>query len=202
MYCNNFNANLLCSFNNARLDNNSLSSFGTPKGERLDYFRYFKLKEVDRLHGKFKKLDMLLNGYSKDEIMKNSFKIIENYLDNKQLTNNDFLHALKITRYFSKENKLVVPVFKDYIARVNRFSQLVYQTVGKDFANSLENIKISVINANITCLQHAVKLEELCNELWHIFFGLLSKMLIDKNLITKPKRYFWEGKYLKAIYLN
>lgn len=43
--CNKFNAELFCSFNNAKCKGNSLTSFGNASGERLDYFRYFKLRE-------------------------------------------------------------------------------------------------------------------------------------------------------------
>lgn len=43
--CNKFNARLFCSFNNANYMNSSLTSFGNASGERLDYFRYFKLRE-------------------------------------------------------------------------------------------------------------------------------------------------------------
>ncbi len=45
-------------------------------------------------------------------------------------------------------------------------------------------------------------MEQLCNELWHIFFGLFNKYLINEKIVASPQQFFKQGKYLKCIYLS
>ena len=198
--CNKFNNSLFCSFNNARYKQNSLTSFGTPD-ERFDYFRYFKLRAINKLHGKFNKLHSLLYSYDDETIVKNSIEIINKIIQNKSVDDNNFFEALKLTGYISVDNKILVPVFNNYIENVKIIRDIIINTLGDDIKRSLNNIKEQVINSKISCLTHGAPIDEICNELWHIFFGLLNNYLINKKIVASPKKYLRQGQYLKCIYL-
>lgn len=45
-------------------------------------------------------------------------------------------------------------------------------------------------------------MEQLCNELWHIFFGLFNEYLIKEKIVASPQQFSKQGKYLKCIYLS
>ena len=194
-FCNKFNSNLLCSFNNARYERESLSSFGNAYGDRLDYFRYYKLRNNSKIYGKFKKLDYLLKDKEEKEITKESLKAINNLN-----MNNEYIKVLKYTRYINKNNTLNVPVFYDSENKIKEFSDYVYENIGELIINCLKEIIKETFELDLYCLRCNVSKDEITNELWHIFFGLLNAFLVRNDLVAKPKKYFKEGKYLKCIY--
>lgn len=195
-YCNKFNSKLLCSFNNARYENHSLSSFGNASGDRLDYFRFFKLRESNKLYGKFKKLGIILKEESNQTILSEIFKNLDNLK-----TKNKYIDSLRYTRYINKDNKLIIPVFYNSEEKIKKFSEIVYLELGPIVEESLKKVKKEVYKTNITSIKNDVNKDEIDNELWHIFFGYLNKCLVKTPFIAKPKYHYKEGKYLKCIYL-
>ena len=200
--CNKFNANLYCSFNNAKYNNNSLTSFGNASGERLDYFRYFKLREKNNLHGKFLIMHRYFQNETNSEIVKNSLDNIFDLLNKKQVTDNKYLKILKLTNYVDKDNQIIVPVFDDYIIKTNILFEEVKRKLGPNLTQILNDFKIHILNSNINCIKHNVPMEQLCNELWHIFFGLFNEYLIKEKIVATPQQFSKQGKYLKCIYLS
>ena len=200
--CNKFNANLYCSFNNAKYKDNSLTSFGNASGERLDYFRYFKLREKNKLYGKFLIIDKYFQNETNSEIVKNSLDNIFDLLNKKQLANNKYLEILKLTNYVDKDNQIIVPVFDDYILKTDILFEEVKRKLGSNLTEILNDFKILILNSNINCIKHNVPMEQLCNELWHIFFGLFNEYLIKEKIVASPQQFFKQGKYLKCIYLS
>ena len=199
-YCKKFNAKLFCSFNHARYKKSSLSSFGNADGHRFDYFRYFKLREKQRLYGKFLKVDESLKFYSNELIIEKSLDILKSILDKKPFEKNLFYENLLRFNYID-DNEIIVPVFYDYIEKCANFSEFVIDKIGKTLVKNMLEIKIEVLSLNIACIKHEIYADQLCNELWHIYFGLLNKFLIDKNFVARPQRFRGQGKYLKCIYL-
>ena len=65
----------------------------------------------------------------------------------------------------------------------------------------MQEVKKDVLKSDISCVKHKVRIDELCNELWHIYFGLLNKFLIDKKYVAHPKHFLAEGQYLKCVYI-
>ena len=68
--------------------------------------------------------------------------------------------------------------------------------------NILNELKLEVLSSNVECLKHDVPIEQLCNELWHMFFGMLNEYLMRMGIVAKPRRFYDQGKYLKCIYLR
>lgn len=200
--CNKFNAHLFCSFNNAKYMNSSLTSFGNASGERLDYFRYFKLREKNNIYGKFIKIHRLFQNETNTDIVKNSLSNILNLLDGKQLSDNKYLDVLRITNYVDNNNNVIVPIFDNCIVKINKLFEEVKKELGPIITDTLNEFKIQILASNITCLKHNVPIEQLCNELWHTFFGLLNKYLIKEKIVASPQQFFKQGKYLKCIYLS
>lgn len=200
--CNKFNADLFCSFNNAKYLNNSLTSFGNASGERLDYFRYFKCREKNNIHGKFAKIHSHFQDEANTDIVKNSLSNILDLLGGKQISDNKYLEVLKFTNYVDKSNNIIVPIFDNYIVKINKLYEEVKKELGPIITDILNEFKIQILASNITCLKHNVPIEQLCNELWHTFFGLLNKFLIKEKIVATPQQFFKQGKYLKCIYLS
>ncbi len=201
-YCNKLNADLFCSFNHARYAQNSLSSFGNASGERFDYFRYFKLREKGGLYGKFLAVDKLLHDYSNQEIVSRSFEILQQIKESLPYSKNKFYCVLKMFGYIDGNDQIAVPVFDEYIEKCAKFSKFVFENVGDFIAGSITEIRDLVIKSKISCVKHGVDVDELCNELWHIYFGLLNKYLIDEKIVASPQQFYNQGKYLKCIYFS
>ena len=200
--CNKFNANLYCSFNNAKYKDNSLTSFGNASGKRLDYFRYFKLREKNNLYGKFLIIHKYFQNETNSEIIKNSLDNIFDLLNKKQVANNKYLEILKLTNYVDKDNQIIVPVFDDYILKTDILFEEVKRKLGSNLTEILNDFKILILNSNINCIKHNVPMEQLCNELGHIFFGLFNEYLIKEKIVASPQQFSKQGKYLKCIYLS
>lgn len=202
-YCNKFNYDLFCSFNHARSESDSLSSFGNAYGNRFDFFRYFKLREKNGLYGKFCDIDNYLKNYSNQEITSGSLKIIKQIRKNSSVfPKNEFYLSLKNFGYINEKDEINVPVFDNYIEKCSEFSKFVFEKIGDFVSKLLTEIRNTVIDLQISCVRHGVNIDELCNELWHIYFGLLNKFLIDKKIVALPQKFFHQGKYLKCIYLS
>lgn len=201
-YCNKFNSELFCSFNHARSESNSLSSFGNAHGNRFDFFRYFKLREKNGLFGKFRNIDKYLKNYSNLKITLGSLEIIQQIKHSLPLSKNEFYLTLKNFDYINDNDEIIVPVFDDYIEKCSEFSEFVFEKIGDFISKSLSEIRDTVVNSKISCVKHGVNIDELCNELWHIYFGLLNKFLIYKKIVASPQHFFHQGKYLKCIYLS
>jgi len=200
--CNNFNKNLFCSFNHARYKTSSLSSFGNAYGNRFDYFRYLRLRKINNLSGKFKIIHKDFCDLSDEDIIKNSIEEIKNIDNNQLITPNIYNINLIKTQYLTKDFKICVPVFKDYVNKINLLSNFVFEKIGATIKTCLNNVKSKVLTSKILCINHNVDEKQISNELWHMFFGLLNKFLIDKNLVAKPQSFKGEGKYLKCVYLE
>lgn len=200
--CNKFNANLFCSFNNAKYMNSSLTSFGNATGERLDYFRYFKLREKNNIYGKFTKIHSYLRNETDTDIVKNSLSNILNLSDGKKVSDNKYLEILKFINYVDKNNNIIVPIFDNCIIKINKLYEGVKTELAPSITDILNEFKDQILISKFACLKHNVPIDQLCNELWHAFFGLLNKYLIKEKIVATPQQFFKQGKYLKCIYLS
>lgn len=200
--CNSFNNNLFCSINNTKFEKNLFTSFGNASGYRFDFFRYFRLKDIKKISFKYKKVDKFIKDFSKDEILKNSLEILKKVEKGQEIAENQFTKVLKIFRYISKDNKLLVPIFDDYINKNNIFSEKVEEKIGNLIINNLICIREEILKSEISCIKHQVDVNEISNEIWHIYFGTLNKLLVDKKIVACPNKYFRQGRYLKCLYIN
>ncbi len=199
--CKALNKNLLCSFNNARFKADSLTSFGNAAGNRLDYFRYFKLRQINKLYGKFKKIDKDFHDISEQDIVFNSLNEIKNLINNKQ-NSNIFVKHLKTMRYLTNDLRLNVPVFVNYSAVLEKIQKSITQNIGPIIIEDFKAVSEQIINSNILCLTHGVEKCQLFNELWHLYFGMLNNLFVKNKTCAKPKKYKGEGSYLKCVYLS
>lgn len=194
-FCNNFNDGLLCSFNNARYNNCSLSSFGNPNNYRYDYFRFFRFRQMNKLPEKYKYVAKEFENINDQEILKNTFNAINSLNDDK------YSNILREFGYANK-NKIIVPIFNNCDINIKKLYDYVVDTLGNDIVESLNFIKKEIVKSNISSILHQVDINEIFNEIWHMYFGLLNNFLVEKNLVATPKEIEGEGRYLKCIYLN
>ncbi len=200
--CDKFNKNLLCSFNNARFEKSSLSSFGTPNGKRLDYFRYFKEREGGKVFGKFKYLNNLFKNEEALDIVKKSMLKLCDIKNNKKVENDKYLKALIYTRYISKNASLRVPLFYDYNNKVGELYDYIIDLFGENIVVCLNSLLDKIVHVNLTSYLLGVDMSEVKNELWHMFFGMLNDFLISSKIVEKPKKHLFEGRYLKCVLID
>ncbi len=201
-FCNQYNKNLFCSFNNARYDDKCFSSFGNAFGERLDFFRYFKLNEIGKIYGKFKKTQKLLKHTSKDQILKNSFGIINELNKNKKVNTDKFVENLIHMNYLNSNLSIKVPVFDNYKNNIQNLNTQVINRLGDTVINDLTIIKQNLQKSKISCINHNVDEGQIYNEIYHIYFGKLNNFLIKNRIVATPAKTKKEGAYLKCIYLS
>ena len=199
--CKVINKKLLCSFNNARYKKDSLTSFGNAAGNRLDYFRYFKLRQINKLYGKFKKIDRDFHDIPEEEIVFNSLNVIKNIMNGQVVKDNIFLKHLKTMRYITKNHCLNVPVFVGFYDVLQQIQGSIVQNLGEIIIEDFKNVYEQIINSNISCLTHKIDKAQLLNEIWHLYFGLLNNLLVKNKTFARPKKFKGEGAYLKCVYL-
>ena len=200
--CNKFNAKLFCSFNHARYEKSSLSSFGNAKDPRFDYFRYFQLRNTNSLTKQFVNMHRCFSGLSKDEVLKNTLLCIDEIMQNKEIRENKYLEILKETGYVDENNKFKVPVFNSYESAMEKITNKVITSLGETLKERFLFVKEAVFKKNISAIKHQVDESQISNELWHIYFGLLNLLLIKKKVVARPEKFKGGKKYLKCIYLE
>lgn len=108
---------------------------------------------------------------------------------------------LKFTNYVDKNNNIIVPIFDNCIVKINKLYEEVKKELGPIITDILNEFKVQILASNITCLKHNVPIEQLCNELWHTFFGLLNKYLIKEKNCCFSTTIFQTRKIFK-MYLS
>lgn len=184
-----FNDNLLCSYNNYSTSNYRFSSFGNANGNRYDIFRYLRLKESNQLSSLYDDIPIYIRNYKEAEFsdLLNSFK-----------ENSKGKELLEVFGYM-KDGTLCVPVFKKEDQEIiNHFSDKVTQLLGVIILNALDMMYEDVLQE---CSQLiGVEKGIVTNELWHMVFGTVNFMLVDKGMVAMPYESAEEGSYLKCIW--
>lgn len=201
-YCNKFNDYLMCSFNNSYFQKSSLSSFGTPSGSRIDYFRYLKKRENNKISIQYLKMHKLFKNIEASIVIENSLALIKKIKEGKQINKDCYSKGLIVTNYITSDYKLKVPVYDNYIEKVEKLYECVIELIGDIILKGLNNIKNEVMKSQLSVIEHDIDINEVCNELWHIYFGMLNRLFIKFNLVSKPRRYFTQGEYLKCVYMD
>ena len=186
-FINDYSNKLLCSNNKYETNNIVFNSFGDTDGARLDFYRYFRLKE----QGKYPFND--INEYMKiinddrDTLNKNINLAINGNGDKNTI---ELLNKLG----YMKGNKVSVPIL------INNsyyyFGFMIMNSIIDIIKEIFENIRLLDITPN----RNEVLIMDTFNEVWHIIFGLINEKLVKENIVSTPKSLPGEGRYLKCIY--
>ena len=185
-----FSKKLLCSYNRIQDAHCALQSFGDADGDRVDCYRYFRLKEQKRLTTKYSVVDKAADGLTQSDLLEAAVKLLMG-----DEADYRAVEALEQFGYF-KGGKPCVPVFMD-----NDTSIIleIEELLEKHIWESVRELFSNLSGLNITAMANGVPVDEIANECWHILFGCINEKLIVDGFVACPDFYQDEGRYLKCI---
>lgn len=198
---NELSNSLLCSYNRFGNDMGTFQSFGDSMGDRLDFYRFFRLRNLEKLPQNFSSINKAYENLlidEKDEILLKD-KIIEKYIDfinGKEITEK-YYELFEKTGYLLN-GKITVPIYKlnEVKPIVNELFEIMKAIVGDDLKKSLSIIK----NYNgLTCNIHNIDVKETANELYHLIFGQVNEYLVKQDFVINPTLKENEGRYEKSF---
>ena len=186
---------LLCSYNRFVNKKCSLQSFGDAQGERVDFYRFFRLMEQGAISDRFKDAQVLLReefgGAMKDSLLDEVVSLVQ--------TGRCAPDAMALLELFGyvRGGAICVPVYttkhQKYIAQIG---SVVEQRLGKAVSDTLIELAGSI---DITAVKHGVNRLEVANELYHIVFGSINEELVARGIVAAPEYISGEGRYFKSI---
>lgn len=187
-----FSDGLLCSYNRIMDEHCALESFGDAAGDRLDCYRYFRLREQGKLSEEYREIHEVMKNFGKEELL----LTIKNMTLGK-IINQQAVKALELFGYLS-DGELCVPVYKQDC------DEIVYQLeriLEDSLMDEIVEVLYGVGNLRITSTMHGVSIKEIANECWHILFGSMNEKLVQSGFVAAPPYKINEGRYLQAIEL-
>ena len=190
-----FSSGLLCSYNRLTDGQTSLQSFGDANGDRLDFYRLFRLREQGPLPDRYAKANVLLStlpkGTEKQTILTQTRALL--------LTGTCDRLCLDLLELFgySKAGRICVPVYSDRdLPIIRRLEGLTAEILLDPLAQTLLTAPKQL---GLTAALHGVAPGEIANELYHILFGGINETLTDLGLVTPPLYRPGEGRYWQCI---
>ena len=188
-----FSTRLLCSFNRCVQEGCALESFGDADGNRLDCFRYFRLKEQGKLTPAFAPIREAMNGLSAADLVRAAKALASG-----QAADARAVRALEAFCYV-RNGKICVPVFRP---EHDVLFYAIEELLEKLLLNAIADVFAGMRNLRLTSSLHRVPLKETANECWHILFGSINEALVKKGFVAPPEAYDGEGRYLRCIVLG
>ena len=189
-FVNNYSSKLLCSNNKFKCNKVTFNSFGDTDGNRMDFFRYFRMKQMNI--STFKCIDDYMS------LIKNNKDELKLRLENVILNNVNDLKTIKLLENLGYMNngKIIVPILS------NKEQYLIGENIMHSIKDNLNNIFKKIENLEITSNLNKIPIRDTLNEVWHIIFGLINEELIKQKVVEEPKFISGQGRYLKCIYIE
>lgn len=182
---------LLCSYNRFTDGKRSLQSFGDADGDRVDFFRFSRQKQLGKVPETLKWMESLWD--SGENILMQLQKLVE--------TGRCEENAYQLLEVFgyAHDGKISVPIYRaEHLPIISRLEQLTEECVGDEMKKALCDPSVT---SGLLCSRHGVAAGEIANELYHVLFGQLNTRLTETGFVVNPSYLPGQGKYLKAIEL-
>lgn len=178
---------LLCSYNRMIVDGKGFVSFGDSDGNRKDFYRYMRLKELDRLSS----VESAYVNYSAKELIEN----FERLIDGAEVKP-EYMEAYEYFGY-SKNGRVIVPVYDEQAYRTaDKLYEFVLRIIKEKIANTLTLIQAE---NRLLAVAHAVETKDIANEMYHLIFGEVNEVLVREGLVSEPLPVRGEGRYFKSF---
>lgn len=187
--------NLLCSYNRLVNPTCSLQSFGDAQGNRFDFYRFFRLREQNKLPDNFKEAEQLVlanfGSINKDFLLREVSSFIQTgYCTPATMS------LLELFGY-AQNGAISVPIYTSHHRRhILEIENMMENRIGSAMSNTLLTLADSIA---ITAVKHGVNRLEIANELYHIIFGSINEELVARKLVAAPEYINGEGRYRKCI---
>lgn len=193
-----FSDGLLCSYNRLMNDQCALQSFGDANGQRLDFYRFFRLAERKDIPTKFQKAETLFHeaygGLDKDALLSDVVSLIQ--------TGRYVPAAIKLLEHFGymQDGRFCVPIYTPEHQRyIREMEKIIERSIGDAMVRTLTELSTSI---DITAVHHRVNQLEIANELYHMVFGFVNEELVSRGVVAAPTQKHGEGRYEKCIELQ
>ncbi|MDD6467353.1 MAG: hypothetical protein PUF50_04125 [Erysipelotrichaceae bacterium] len=176
---------LLCSYNRLVKNGKGFVSFGDSNGNRKDFYRYLRLKELNQLS------DCSYLDHSIDELIDN----FERLIDGKKIDTK----YMNVYEYFGYCNhgQINVPIYdKDDYEIAYQLYLLILQIASEQIYDALSFIQT---DKRLLAISHKVEAKDIANEIYHLIFGEVNELLVDCDFIMKPQSIIGQGRYLQAF---
>ena len=184
---NEYSDKLLCSYNRLVLGGKGFVSFGDSNGNRRDFYRYMRLKELNQL--------------TKEEESYISYPL-EVLLDNfEKIINGEQVESkyMKTYEYFGycKSGQIVVPIYDaDSYEQANKLYNIVLDVIKNQIVSTLSAIQNE---RRLLAVAHNVEIKDISNEIYHLIFGEVNELLVQKGFVANPPLVLGEGRYLRSF---
>ncbi len=186
---------LLCSYNRFVNDRCSLQSFGDANGDRLDFYRFSRLMEQNRVPAKWADIAETLREWNhradKDALLSEVVSLV-------QTGRCDPSVMAILGRFgYARDGKLCVPVYTGReLSVAEELEKIVEETLGVPTTAILLDLAGSL---DITAVRHRVNRLEIANELYHLLFGAINEELVSRGIAAAPPDVPGEGRYFRCI---
>lgn len=180
---------LLCSYNRFSDGARSLQSFGDADGERVDFFRFSRQKQLGRVPEYLMWIESIWG--DRENVLTQVQKLIETGSCEEKV------YQLLEAFGYARDGKIVVPIYRgEHLPTISRLEQLAEAAVGGEMKRAL---CAPGVTSGLLCSRHGVAAGEIANELYHVLFGQLNEWLTETGFAAKPPYLPGQGRYLKSI---
>lgn len=181
---------LLCSYNRITDGVCALQSFGDSNGNRLDCYRYFRLREREKLTDVYKRIHAVTAAFTEADLLNAVKCLLTGTTADARIAT-----SLEVFGYL-KDGQICVPVYREeHRKTIREIENLLEELLLHPVVQVLSNIG----TLPITATAHGVSTKEIANECWHILFGSINEALVQMGLVAAPPYREGEGRYLQSI---
>lgn len=186
---------LLCSYNRFSDGTRTLQSFGDAEGDRVDFYRFATQKHRGNIPQNLKDIEEIWDKLRnvRERILPETQRFVETGHCE------DDCHRLLTAFGYIQNDKVAVPVYKQaHLPFMEQMEQLTAQCIFEDMQAALTAPEVF---RPIFCVGRGAAVGEVANELYHIVFGQINELLVERHFVAAPQWYEGQGRYLKSIEL-
>lgn len=184
---NKYSDMLLCSYNRLIVNGKGFVSFGDSHGNRNDFYRYNRQRELNLLSEQERKY----NTCSMETLIENFDRMVVG----------DKVERRYVEIYerfgYCQDGKIVVPVYNSRSYKIaNELYNFIVEIIKAHIINALTTIQCET---RLLASVHEVRVKDIANEIYHLIFGEVNEILVTSGLILTPPYYQGEGRYFKSF---
>ena len=190
-----FSRRILCSYNRFSDGPRALQSFGDGDGNRVDAFRFMLQKQLGQVPARLMHIEKIWDSLGLENIRAKLLDEMQRFIETGSC--DDRCYQLMSLFGYIKNGKIAVPVYsKESIPIINELEGLTEECICEEMKYALST---SETTSSLLCSKHGVSITVIANELYHIVFGQLNEILVDRGFVSEPIKRIGEGRYLQSI---
>lgn len=192
-----FSERLLCSYNRFTDGSRAIQSFGDADGERVDFFRFSKMKALGRVPIHLAEIENAWDSVDANDKREWLLDEMQRLVDTGRCDER-CLRLMSLFGY-AQNGEIAVPIYRrEHVPLIEALEKLAEECVLDEMINALS---VNESDEKLLCVQHGVSRAEIANEMYHILFGQLNEILTGCGFVACPPYREGEGRYLQSIML-